>query len=172
MTHHDKVSDKEISKEEMAKVVEQPNSGVAELPALQDSASVPASEDKLKTKKGDGKKGGKPQKGSSGGYTGLNKYRADMNCSSCGRSMVQTGSITTEDLTVTKKIPMRGDGKPAYKPMAGVGANKALAVVCDDCVRQNKSPEEGGTNMPITYKTVVVMTNEGKVINIPISYLK
>jgi hypothetical protein len=173
MTHHN-LTDKEIKDTEKATIIEQPNSGVEEIPALQDSASIPASEEKLKTKKGDNKgKKNKDKKGSgSSGYTGLNKYRADMNCSSCGRSMVQTGAITTEEEAITKKIPLRADGKSPYKPMPGVGANKGLAVVCDDCIRQHKSPEEGGTNMPITYKTVVVMTQEGKVINIPVNYVK
>lgn len=169
------VSDKEIKNNDEATntVVEQPNSGVAEIPALQDTASIPADEDKMKTKtKGGGKKGKKGSSSSSsgagsGGYTGLNKYRAEMQCSSCSRSMIQTESITSEELAITKKLPNRGDGKPAYKPMPGLGANKGLAVVCDDCKRQSKSPQEGGTNMPITYKTIVVMTNEGKVVNVP-----
>lgn len=175
MTHHT-LTDKEIKENEKAVVVEQPNSGVPEIPALQDSASIPANEEKMKTKakskKGKGGGNKKGDKGSSGGYTGLNKYRPDMICSSDGKSMIQTGAITTEEILLTKKLPNRGDGKPAFKPLPGVGANKALAVICDDCIRQSKPPEEGGTNMPITYKTVVVMTQEGKVINVPISSLR
>jgi hypothetical protein len=173
MTHHDKVSDKEIKRDETASFVEQPNSGLEAIPALQDTATIPADEEKMKTrgKDKDKDKGKNKDKASGSGYTGLNKYRADMLCSSCGRSMVQTGAIGAEDVAATKKIPLRGDGKPAYKPMPGVGANKGLAVTCDDCRRQSKPPEEGGTNMPITYKTLVVMTQEGKVINVPVSAL-
>jgi hypothetical protein len=177
LTHHN-LSDKEIKDNEVAAKVEQTNSGVEELPAMQDTASVPANPEKLKTKKGSqskkggGGKQGAKGKGSSSGYTGLNKYRTDMICSSDAKPMTQTGAITTEEIQIAKRLPPRGDGKPAYKPLPGVGANKALAVVCDDCIRQSKPPEEGGTNMPITYKTVVVMTQEGKVINVPISSLR
>lgn len=177
MTHHN-LTDKEIKENEVAAKVEQPNSGVPELPAFQDTSTIPADEEKLKTKKGEkkggngkgkgGKKGG--EKGS--GYTGLNKYRTEMNCSSCGKSMVLTGAITTEEIAVSKKLPPRADGKPPFKPLPSVGANRALAVICDDCIRQSKPVEEGGTNMPITYKTVVIMTHDGNIANIPISSIK
>ena len=97
MTRNNNLSDQEIEDIEEATTIEQPNSGVEEIPAMQDSASIPASEGKMKKgKKGGGGKKGKGKKGESGastssGYTGLNKYRADMTCSSCSRSMVQTG---------------------------------------------------------------------------------
>jgi hypothetical protein len=168
LTHHN-LTDKEIKNKETATEVEQGNSGVESLPAMQDIAVVEADEKKLQSKKTNKKKGG-GKKGS--GYTGLNKFRTDMQCSSCSRSMVQTGAITTDELTITKKIPLRADGKSPFKPIPGVGNNKALAVVCDDCIRQSKSPEQGGTNMPITYKTLVLLTNEGRVVNIPVNTLQ
>jgi hypothetical protein len=175
MTHHD-LSDKEIKGEEKATatVIEQPNSGIESIPALQDTASIPAKEEKMKTKGSNSKKDNKNKgtgKKDSSGYTGLNKYRADMICSSDGKPMTMTGAITTEEIPITKRLPPRGDGKPPYKPLPSVGANKALAVVCDDCIRQHKDPPEG-TNMPITYKTAVVMTQEGRIENVPVNSLK
>jgi|SRR5215213_9234227 len=173
MTNRNNLTDKEIEgKEGTAAVVEQPNSGVESIPALQDTASIPADMEKIKVKKDKKDKKGGSKKDKSSGYTGLNKYRAQMICSSDAKPMTMTGAISTEEIPITRKLAPRADGKPIYRPLPGVGANRALAVVCDDCIRQAKPPEEGGTNMPITYKTVVMMTSSGQIVNVPIASIQ